>query len=187
MQILQIGQNEIVFMVDFYENPDVHYAIYGHNVTESMVNMMSYDTVIEPIFLPGKFCVNESLELSPFVLPKNLNSLQKQGFPFFNGVIALDGNIFVNGEQEKTIRLGGDFATAEVYVNDLKQGVAALSEQAKISNLRKGKNIIKILLKSTMRNMFGPHHYKGMQEDLGVCPYMFTFFRQWRNGQPNDF
>lgn len=109
---MQIGQNEIVFMVDFYENPDVHYAIYGDNVTESLVNMMSYDTVIEPIFLQGKFCVNESLELSPFVLPKNLNGLQKQGFPY---------------------------------------------------------------------------HYKGMQEDLGVCPYMFTLFRQWRNGQPNDF
>lgn len=183
----KIGQNEIVYMVDFYENPNVHYAIYGDNVTESLVNMMSYDTVIEPIFLQGEFCVNESLELAQFVLPKNLNSLQKQGFPFFNGVISLEGDVFVNGEQEKTIRLSGNFATAEVYVNDLKQGVAALSEQTKISNLRKGKNSIKILLKSTMRNMYGPHHCKGMQEDWGTCPYMFTFFKQWRNGQPNDF
>ena len=183
----KIGQNEIVFVIDFYENPNVHYAIYGDNVTESLVNMMSYDTVIEPIFLQGDFCLNESLELAQFVLPKTLNNLQKQGFPFFNGVIALEGNIFVNSEQEKTIRLVGNFATAEVYVNDVKQGVVALSEEVRISNLKQGKNSIKILIKSTMRNMYGPHHCKGMQEDWGACPYMFTFFKQWKNGQPSDF
>ena len=183
----KIGQNEIVFCIDFYENPNVHYAIYGENVTESLMNMMSYDTVIEPIFLQGEFCVNDNFELTEFTLPTKKANIQKQGFPFFNGVMTIEGNIFVNGEQEKRVRLSGNFATAEVYVNDLKQGVAALSEQTKISNLKKGKNSIKILLKSTMRNMYGPHHCKGMQEDWGACPYMFTFFKQWRNGKPNDF
>ena len=183
----KIGQNEIVFCIDFYENPNVHYAIYGENVTESLINMMSYDTVIEPIFLQGEFCVNDSFELTEFMVPTKTANIQKQGFPFFNGVMTIEGNIFVNGEQEKRVRLSGNFATAEVYVNDLKQGVAALSEQTKISNLKKGKNSIKILLKSTMRNMYGPHHCKGMQEDWGACPYMFTFFKQWRNGKPNDF
>ena len=183
----KIGQNEIVFCIDFYENPNVHYAIYGENVTESLINMMSYDTVIEPIFLQGEFCVNDNFELTEFTLPTKTANIQKQGFPFFNGVMTIEGNIFVNGEQEKRVRLSGNFATAEVYVNDLKQGVAALSEQTKISNLKKGKNSIKILLKSTMRNMYGPHHCKGMQEDWGACPYMFTFFKQWRNGKPNDF
>jgi hypothetical protein len=101
--------------------------------------------------------------------------------------MTLEGSIFVNGEQEKTIRLNGNFATAEVYVNDLKQGVAALSEQTKVSNLKKGKNSIKILLKSTMRNMYGPHHCKGMKEDWGACPYMFTFFKCWQVGEPKDF
>jgi len=183
----KIGQNEIVFCIDFYENSNVHYAIYGENVTESLINMMSYDTVIEPIFLQGEFCVNDNFELTEFTLPTKTANIQKQGFPFFNGVMTIEGNIFVNGEQEKRVRLSGNFATAEVYVNDLKQGVAALSEQTKISNLKKGKNSIKILLKSTMRNMYGPHHCKGMQEDWGACPYMFTFFKQWRNGKPNDF
>ena len=35
--------------------------------------------------------------------------------------------------------------------------------------------------------MYGPHHCKGMQEDWGACPYMFTFFKQWQNGEPKDF
>lgn len=183
----KIGQNEIVFVLDFYENPNVHYAIYGDNVTESLVNMMSYDTVIEPIFLQGDFCVNKDFELTEFILPNRINHIQKQGFPFFNGVMILKGSIFVNDEQKKIIRLNGNFATAEVYVNDVKQGVMALSEEVKISNLKQGENSIEILIKSTMRNMYGPHHCKGMQEDWGACPYMFTFFKQWQNGEPKDF
>ena len=182
----KIGQNEIVFVVDFYENPNVHYAIYGENVTESLVNMMSYDTVIEPIFLQGDFCVNEDLELSEFVLPKSVNNLQKQGFPFFNGMVTIQGILTTNTDEVK-LHLMGNYATAEIYVNDVKKGVVALREDVVLKNLDNGANNVKILLKSTMRNMYGPHHCKGMQEDWGACPYMFTFFKQWKNGQPSDF
>lgn len=184
--LCKIGQNEIVFVIDFYENPNVHYAIYGENVTESLVNMMSYDTVIEPIFLQGKFCVNEGLEISKFVLPKEISNLQKQGFPFFDGAVTLEGNIIANTDVVK-LHMIGDYATAEIYVNGIKKGVVALREDVLLNGLQVGQNSIKILLKSTMRNMYGPHHCKGMQEDWGACPYMFTFFKQWKNGQPNDF
>ena len=62
-----------------------------------------------------------------------------------------------------------------------------MREDVVLKNLDNGANNVKILLKSTMRNMYGPHHCKGMQEDWGACPYMFTFFKQWKNGQPSDF
>ena len=182
----KIGQNEIVFTVDFYENPNVYYAIYGENVTESLVNMMSYDTVIEPIFLQGDFCVNKDFELTEFILPNHINHIQKQGFPFFNGMVTIQGKITTNTDIVK-LYLTGNYATAELYVNNKKKGVVALSEEVKISNLKQGENSVKILVKSTMRNMYGPHHCKGMQEDWGACPYMFTFFKQWKNGQPSDF
>ncbi len=183
----KIGQNEIVFLIDFYENPNVHYTIYGKNVTESLYNMISYDTVIEPIFLQGEFCVNENFELIELSLPKDISNIARQGFPFFNGVMTLEGNISVNGEQEKIILLSGNFATAEVYVNDIKQGVAALSEEVKILNLKHGKNSIKILAKSTMRNMYGPHHCRGMQEDWPIARHIFTFLKEWQNGKPDYF
>jgi hypothetical protein len=93
----------------------------------------------------------------------------------------------VENANDKNLCLMGNFATAEVYVNDVKQGVVALSNTIRITGLKSGVNRIKIVVKSTMRNMYGPHHCKGMQEDWGACPYMFTFFKQWKNGQPSDF
>ena len=148
--------------------------------------MMSYDTVIEPIFLQGDFCVNKDFELTEFILPNRINHIQKQGFPFFNGMVTIQGKITTNTDIVK-LYLTGNYATAELYVNNKKKGVVALSEEVKISNLKQGENSVKILVKSTMRNMYGPHHCKGMQEDWGACPYMFTFFKQWKNGQPGDF
>ena len=183
----KVGKNEIVFLIDFYENPSVHYAIYGENVTESLLNMMSYDTVIEPVYLQGEFCVNENLELTEFALPQTAWNIQKQGFPFFNGNITLEGSVFAENSNDKKIRLTGNFATAEAYVNDVKQGIVALSDEINLTGIKAGINKVKLLVKSTMRNMYGPHHCKGMQEDWGACPYMFTFFRQWQNGQPSDF
>ena len=182
----KIGQNEIVFTVDFYENPNVHYAIYGDNVTESLVNMMSYDTVIEPIFLQGDFCVNKDFELTEFIMPNRINHIQKQGFPFFNGIVTIQGKITMNTDIVK-LHLTGNYATAEIYVNNKKKGVVALRENVVLKGLNKVENNVKILLKSSMRNMYGPHHCKGMQEDWGACPYMFTFFKQWKKGQPSDF
>ena len=187
VQHCKLGQNEVVFLIDFYEAPSVHYAIYGENVTESLLNMMSYDTVIEPIFVQGEFCVNENLELTKYALPQTAWNIQKQGFPFFNGIVTLEGSVCVENVNDKNLCLTGDFATAEVYVNDVKQGVVALSNTIRITGLKSGLNTIKILVKSTMRNMYGPHHCKDMQEDWGACPYMFTFFKQWKNGQPSDF
>ena len=183
----RMGKNEIVFCIDFYENPNVYHAIYGDNVTESLINMMTYDTVIEPIFLQGDFCLNNRLQLIEWCLPNALNDIQKQGFPFFNGVVTLEGDVEIARTDKAKLRLTGNYATAEIYVNDEKEGVIALSDEIALDNLNLGENKIKILLKSTMRNMYGPHHCKGMQEDWGACPYMFTFFKQWKKGLPNDF
>lgn len=182
----KIGQNEIVFVIDFYENSNVHYAIYGENVTESLVNMMSYDTVIEPIFLQGKFCVNEDFEISKFVLPNRMDNLQKQGFPFFDGEIAIEGKIAGDTEAVK-LQLVGDYATAEIYLNGVKKGVVALRKDIELNGLSTAENYIKIVLKSTMRNMYGPHHCKGMTEERGIAPYIFTFVKEWQKGKPAYF
>lgn len=186
-QFCKTGNNEIVFLIDFYENPNVYYATYGNNVTESLYNMLSYDTVIEPIYLQGKFCVNEAHEIVSFALPKKLDNLQTQGFPFFNGTVTLTSNLFRTTRTKALLRLIGNYATAEILVNDKKHGVVALSDNLPIEFLSEGKNEIKIHLTSTMRNMYGPHHYKGMQEWWGISPYTFTFHKKWKDGMPEDF
>ena len=183
----KVGGNEIVFLIDFYENPNVHYAIYGENVTEALVNMMSYDTVIEPIFLQGDFCLNERFALTKFRLPNSISGMEKQGFPFYNGVVKIEGKVYSENGLPIKLRLTGNFATAEIHVNGNKNGTIALRDETVIDGLQVGENHVEILLKSTMRNMYGPHHCKGMQEDWGACPYMFTFFKCWQDGEPKDF
>ena len=183
----KVGKNEIVFCIDFYENPSVYYAIYGENVTESLYNMISYDTVIEPVFLQGQFNVNEDFNLTALNLPKQIWNIQKQGFPFFNGEISIEGIICCEGNEEIFLCLYGNYASAEIYINEHLQGVVALSESVSLSRLKKGENQVQILLKSTMRNMYGPHHCRGMQEDWPIARHIFTFFREWGDKKPDYF
>ena len=100
--------------------------------------------------------------------------------------MTIQGKIATNTDIVK-LHLTGNYATAEIYVNNKKKGVVALRENVVLKGLNKVESNVKILVKSTMRNMYGPHHCKGMQEDWGACPYMFTFFKQWKNEQPSDF
>jgi hypothetical protein len=149
--------------------------------------MVSYDTVIEPIFLQGNFCVNTDCEITEFLLPQKADNVQRSGFPFFNGIMTVEGAFCGNGNEEYVLRLVGNFATAEVYVNDVKQGTVALDEEIIVGKIPTGKNKIKILVKSTMRNMYGPHHCRGMQEDWPIARHVFTFFKEWQYGKPDYF
>jgi hypothetical protein len=46
---------------------------------------------------------------------------------------------------------------------------------------------MKLEIKSTMRNMYGPHHCRGMQEDWPIARHVFTFFKEWQYGKPDYF
>ena len=48
--------------------------------------------------------------------------------------------------------------------------------------LTKGKNDVRIVLKSSLRNLFGPHHIKGCVEPMGVGPGSFTMRGSWKDG-----
>ena len=48
--------------------------------------------------------------------------------------------------------------------------------------LTNGKNRIKIVLKSSLRNLFGPHHVNGNPEPMGVGPHLFTMRGSWQDG-----
>lgn len=180
------GENEVVFHIDFYENPNVFYAMYGENVTESLMNMIYYDTLIEPIFVRGSFALNAEYAIVVPALPEKTDNLQTQGYPFFDGTVTLQGEFTVAEACQKTLRLSGAYAAAEVYVNGVHQGAIALTDEREIA-LKSGTNTVQVLLKSTMRNAYGPHHMKGMQEWWGISPYCFNFPKQWLDGEPKDF
>lgn len=45
-----------------------------------------------------------------------------------------------------------------------------------------GDNEITIVIRSSLRNLYGPHHLKGIVEPMGVCPTTFTMRGDWGNG-----
>ena len=50
------------------------------------------------------------------------------------------------------------------------------------SFLQKGENDIRITLKSSLRNLFGPHHNKFYKEQQYVGPDIFTMYKTWKDG-----
>ena len=54
--------------------------------------------------------------------------------------------------------------------------------------LKNGENEVKIALRSSMRNLFGPHHFKPMPEPMGVGPQDFNFRGGWYGDKiPEDY
>ena len=45
-----------------------------------------------------------------------------------------------------------------------------------------GENQIEIVLKSSLRNLFGPHHWAENPEPMGVSPRHFTMRGSWKGG-----
>ncbi len=182
-----IGENELIFKVDFKQNDFVHYAIYGENVTPSLRNMMTYDTVIEPIFIQGVFNVSENRVIERKNYPNFFDNVTENGYKFFSGEMTLSG-VVESGEEGFELTLHGDFMSAQIVVNGLESATVMLDRTVKVTEgVVKGKNMVDIIVKSSMRNMYGPHHVKGMQEWWGVHPGMFTFMGEWKNGVPDSF
>ena len=48
--------------------------------------------------------------------------------------------------------------------------------------LKVGDNTIRIVLKSSLRNLFGPHHFADVPEPMGVAPIHFTMRGTWNGG-----
>ena len=45
---------------------------------------------------------------------------------------------------------------------------------------------MKIVLRSSLRNLFGPHHYV-VPEPMAVGPHHFEFRGAWKDGNPADY
>jgi hypothetical protein len=64
-----------------------------------------------------------------------------------------------------------------------QSGLAGVAEQY----LKKGNNKIEIILKSSLRNLFGPHHFKPVPEPFGVSPICFTMRGLWGDGDAETY
>ncbi len=55
------------------------------------------------------------------------------------------------------------------------------------SILQPGENTLTVSIRSSLRNLMGPHHYAPEPEPMGATPVHFTFRGQWGDGIPDSY
>ncbi len=187
--LVQVGENELVYTIDFWQHEGVHFALFDPLATESLRNCLYYDTSIETSYLQGDFVVNGDGSLSKRTgLPSVSERLFEHGYPFFCGTLTLEGNLLWDGKMRTALGIDGRFMVAELTVNGQAAALTLTTEKELTHLLREGENAVKIVLRSSNRNLFGPHHFKAEDDTFGVSPYNYLFRGSWQDGSyPSAF
>ena len=173
------GENELTYTFEFFQHNGVGFALFDSMATESLRNCLYYDTSIETTYLKGDFVVNKDMVIEKRKkFPQITSALYKYGYPFFKGEIVLHGKLEKPKTGRAILSLRGRFMAAEIKINGQKTKFV-LDDKGDITNyLKEGKNSVQITLKSSLRNLFGPHHYHS-EDNLYVSPFHFTFRGKW--------
>lgn len=195
---LKIGTNEVIIEMDFYQGENVHYALFGENVTEGLKNCLAYDTEIEPIYLRGDFGVYGNFEPgkkenvligSDFYIGKQrtrVSNLITDGFPFLAGDIKLSKEISIEKENVRLV-ISKPFNIADVEINDKSAGRMMLENSLDVSDfIKKGTNKITLTLTISNRNLFGPFHVPEQAPGF-VGPDTYERFGSWENGKSKHY
>ena len=181
--LVKAGVNEYVYCVNYYQRDLVRFALFDPLATEAVRNCLYYDTYLENAYIKGRFTVNEDFALcEQKSFPSLSSNWYKEGYPFFYGEVTLCGKYVYDGVGTREIALKGRYAVANVQANgkqtnlvfDVKKDIAPL--------LKVGENEIRIVVKSSLRNLMGPHHNKYYRERQGVGPSAYTMYQSWKDG-----
>lgn len=186
------GENHYTVQVDWYENPNVYYALFGENVTESLKNCIVYDTELQPIELVGDFGVYSRSgyhlqEDSRFVsgnhfylgeMPDCVTEPSMEGFPFLAGEMTMQKEIVLQSK-EVSLYIPGNYQMADVKVNGKFVGRLLFEKEIDISGEAiVGSNEIEVHFWLDNRNLMGPHHLIGRKDD-GISPWSFELTNTW--------
>ncbi len=181
---LRLGKNEIVYSTYYYQHDGVHFALFDPRATESVKNCLYYDTSIENIYLCGDFSLDENYSICDNKIPTRINGIEKQGYPFFKGEIVYGGRYTYDGKGRATLTLDGDYLVARVQANGRSKEIV-MDTSVDITDLLKvGENDLEITVRTSLRNLFGPHHIEWF---FITSPYSFTFRGQWEHGKPANY
>jgi ribosomal protein S24E len=127
--------------------------------------------------------VNEDRTLEKRIsLPALSSENYKNGYPFFMGSVTIDGEYDYDGNGGRDLSLQGRFIVAQLVINGVKTDMTMDIRKDITQYLKVGKNTIQIILKSSLRNLFGPHHFAPDAEPMGVSPGNFTMRGTWGDG-----
>ncbi len=194
------GINEYVVETNWHEDPMVHYALFGENVTESLRNCIVYDSELQPIQVEGVFGVYakngyEQDVCEEFVIgrdfyidkvPETVTDVTLDGFPFLAGEFTLSGKIDLASEKT-LLSVPGEYHIAEVTLNGQLVGKMMYEKEIDISSVAKvGENDISIRFLISNRNLMGPHHCNASNYN-SVSPWSFEMLTRWEDDKSVDY
>ncbi len=185
--LIKRGENEYVYSIHYSQRDEVYFAFFNPAATEAVRNCLHYDTYIENVYLKGDFVVEKDGSVSkPSALLEISSQMYKEGYPFFYGEVTLAGRYNYNGVGKRELSASGRFLVLNVRANG-KQANLIYKNSVDITDiLQVGENEIEITVKSSLRNLLGPHHFLRFKENDWVGPDTFTMYRTWLNGvSPN--
>lgn len=174
------GVNELVYQVRWHESPNVRYALYDPDATESLRNCLALDTEVEPVYLFGNFKIDADRALIADDHQIDLRDIPGSGYRFFCGRMTFAADITPE-QAEACLKLDGRYMVCHVRVNGEEAGASILENTVPITLKPGEENHIELTLVSSLRNLFGPHHL-GFEPD-GVGPDCFHMRGSWENGQ----
>ena len=201
------GENEIILELDYFQSQqtyDVFNGFYYGNgeVTETLMNCVSYETNIEAMYLFGSFAVQPDsgwqagengvrfgnrFRLCAPVTDLDPQDITVQGFPFFHGAMRLKRTITVQNTNWQ-LRCAGRIQYVRVFVNGQKAGTLLFSDTLDLSPyLHPGENVLELELMASNRNLLGPHHNAAEPEPLFVDPTLFSLYGSWHDGKSEGY
>ncbi len=176
---LVVGTNELVYKVHWWQDPNVRYALFDPEATESLRNCLAYDTEIEPVQLFGDFKVDGDRAIVADDGLVDLTDIPGSGYKYFCGSKTFIARITAEKAHAQLV-LDGRYMVCGIKVNGLPVEPAVLDNVVELT-LEKGQpNTIELTVTSSLRNLFGPHHMGC--EPGGVSPTCFTMRGSWENG-----
>ncbi len=178
------GVNELVYKVHWWQDPNVRYALFDPEATESLRNCLAYDTEIEPVQLFGDFKVDESRAIVADDSLVDMTDIPGSGYKYFCGSKNFIARITAEKAHAQLV-LDGRYMVCGVKVNGMPVVTAVMDNVVDIA-LEKGvANTIELTVTSSLRNLFGPHHMG--YEPGGVSPSCFTMRGTWENGKSPEY
>ena len=201
------GENEIVLELDYAQSQQTYDVFNGFyygsgEVTETLMNCVSYETSIEAVYLFGSFAVQpdsgwqagengvrfgDRFRLCAPVTELDPRDITVQGFAFFHGAMRLKKTITVQ-DTHWQLRCAGRIQYARVFVNGKKAGTLLFADTLDLSSyLHPGENTLELELMASNRNLFGPHHNAANPEPLFVDPTLFSLYGSWHDGKSDGY
>ena len=199
------GENYIDITLQYEQSDYVYYVLYG-GVSESLRNCLVFDTEIENIYLFGDFRLDmraenftnecgyayryndsKDMALAEQRAELNVSNIVTDGYPFYCGEIALEGEYMYEYGDPTVLYLDGRYSTAHIFVNGAFVGKLIFDKHIDLKGyLKDGSNRIRVILCNNYRNLLGPHHQQ-IAEPMSVSPITFSFENQWMEGKCEKF